>query len=215
MANTAVILAGGESKRLGVEKGLLELFGKPLIRHIYERIAKLVDEVIIVVSTTAQLDRYAKIFVQGQVRQVVDENGTEGPLAGMITGFHAATEEYSLLLPCDTPFISKEVIALLLELRQGYDAVVPRWPNGYIEPLHAVYRTKIAVRVASEEYKKGRRDLRAVLERLQNVLYLSTLVIKEIDPKFLTFLNINNISDLKRVEQMSKKSASKIDISLL
>lgn len=215
MATTAVILAGGESKRLGIEKGLLEISGKPLIRHIYDRIVKLVDEVIIVVSTAEQLDRYAKIFTQNEVLQVTDEKGTEGPLAGMITGFHVATEEYSLLLPCDAPFISKDVIALLLELSQGYDAVVPRWPNGYIEPLHAVYQTRRALRVAREEYSKGRRDLRAVLEKLQNVLYLSTLVVKEIDPKFLTFLNINNISDLRRAEQMSKKSAFKIDMSLL
>ena len=207
MTNTAVILAGGGSKRLGIEKGLLEISGKTLIRHTYNRIAKLVDEVIIVVSAVEQLDQYAKIFTQKEALQVIDEKGTEGPLAGMIAGFHAATGEYSLLVPCDAPFISKDVIALLFDLHQGYNAVVPRWPNGYIEPLHAVYRTKTAVKMAIEAYEKGRRDLRAVLERLQNVLYLSTLVIKEIDPKLLTFFNINNISDLRRAEEMSKKGA--------
>lgn len=205
MINTAVILAGGRSKRLGNEKGLLEISGKPLIRHIYNRIAKLVDEVIIVVSTVEQLNQYAKIFTKNEAIQVIDEKETEGPLAGMIAGFHAASGEYCLLVPCDAPFISKDVIALLLDLRQGYDAVVPRWPNGYIEPLHAVYRTKTAVKMAVEAYKIGRRDLRAVLERLQYVLYLSTLVIKEIDPKLLTFFNLNNISDLRRAEEMSKK----------
>jgi molybdopterin-guanine dinucleotide biosynthesis protein A len=205
LINTAVILAGGRSKRLGNEKGLLEISGKPLIRHIYNRIAKLVDEVIIVVSTVEQLNQYAKIFTKNEAIQVIDEKETEGPLAGMIAGFHAASGEYCLLVPCDAPFISKDVIALLLDLRQGYDAVVPRWPNGYIEPLHAVYRTKTAVKMAVEAYKIGRRDLRAVLERLQYVLYLSTLVIKEIDPKLLTFFNLNNISDLRRAEEMSKK----------
>jgi molybdopterin-guanine dinucleotide biosynthesis protein A len=207
LTNTAVILAGGRSKRLGNEKGLLEISGKPLIRHTYNRIAKLVDEVIIVLSTVEQLNQYAKIFTKNEAIQVIDEKETEGPLAGMIAGFHAATGEYCLLVPCDAPFISKDVIALLLDLCQGYDAVVPRWPNGYIEPLHAVYRTKTAVKMAVEAYKIGRRDLRAVLERLQYVLYLSTLVIKEIDPKLLTFFNLNNISDLRRAEEMSKKGA--------
>jgi len=198
LAHTAVILAGGGSKRLGIEKGLLEISGKPSIRHIYDRIAKLVDEVIIVVSAEEQLHQYAKIFTQKEALQVIDEKGTEGPLAGMIAGFNAATGEHSLLIPCDTPLISKDVIALLFDLHQEYNAVVPRWPNGYIEPLHAVYRTKTAVKIAVEAYKSGRRDLRAVLERLQNVLYLSTLVIKGIDPKLLTFFNINSISDLRR-----------------
>jgi len=207
LTNTAVILAGGGSRRLGIEKGLLEISGKTLIRHTYDRIAKLVDEVIIVVSAVEQLDQYAKIFTQKEALQVIDEKGTEGPLAGMIAGFHATTGEYSLLVPCDAPFISKDVIALLFDLRQEYNAVIPRWPNGYIEPLYAVYRTKTVVKMAIEAYEKGRRDLRAVLERLQNVLYLSTLVIKEIDPKLLTFFNINNISDLRRAEEMSKKGA--------
>ncbi len=143
MNSSAIILAGGLSKRFGQDKGLVPLAGKPLIKHVTETVNPIVNEIIVVVNSETQVEEFSKIL--GNVKIVVDAWNTHGPLVGAATGFKTARGEYGLMLPCDTPLISREVLTLLLDLCINRNAVIPRWPNGYIEPLHAVYRVKPAL----------------------------------------------------------------------
>jgi len=144
---SAIILAGGFSSRFGQDKGLLILAKKPLIRHVLNAIKDIIDETIIVVSSEAQAENYAKV-VDSNVRILVDVDDAQSPLIGASTGFRKTQGEYSLLLPCDTPLVSRKILLLLFELSTNRNAVIPRWPNGYLEPLQAVYRTKPALEAA-------------------------------------------------------------------
>ena len=119
---------------------------------------------------------------------------------GAAAGFRNARGEYSLLLPCDTPFVSREVLSLLLEISPGVNAVIPRWPNGYVEPLQAVYRTRRALQAAEEAIRMGRLDMRSMISLLRRVRYVSTLVLKQLDPNLTTFFNLNTPQDLRRAE---------------
>jgi len=211
---SAIILAGGPSERFGRDKALIELSGKPLIRHIYDRVATLVNNVFVVVSSQEQLKEYSGMF-SSCARIVLDELDVRSPLVGAITGFKSAASGYSLLLPCDTPMISKKTLSLMLDLAPGYDAVVPRWPSGYIEPLQSVYKTKVAYTSAVDAFKKGELNLRSMISKLRNVLYFSTMSIQLIDQNLHTFFNINNANDLKRAElilnRMKNESLEKKD----
>lgn len=205
MDRTAIILAGGVSERFGADKGLVKLANKPLVLHVIERVRDLVDEVIISVKSNAQLSLYRPI-ISNCDKIVVDIEGFPVcPLTGALTGLMNSKGEYSILLPCDTPFISRSVVDLLFEIAVGVDAVVPRWPNGYIEPLQAVYKTSSALKSAKESLEKGEIRMQSMIFRLKRVRYLSTLVIEEIDRKMLTFFNINTPLDLKRAEALIKR----------
>ena len=207
MRRTAIILAGGHSQRFGQDKGLILLTAKPLVLHVFDRICMAVEEVLIVVSSASQLESYSQLF-RGAAKIVADEEDSRGPLMGALTGFVNVHGEYSVLLPCDTPFVSRELLELLFEISPGTDAVIPRWPNGYIEPLQAVYRTSCALRAAREAVEGGEARMRSMIALLRTVRYISTLVIKNIDPHLATFYNINTSEDLREAETLIRKIAT-------
>jgi molybdopterin-guanine dinucleotide biosynthesis protein A len=204
LSKSAIILAGGSSSRFGQDKGLLQLANKPLIKHVLDRIDNIVDEKLIVVSSKAQVEKYLTV-IDASVNVLVDKADVCGPLAGALAGFEEACGEYSLLLPCDTPLVSRDILLLLLELRINRNAVIPRWPSGYIEPLQAVYRTKPALEAARNALRAGELNVQAMVDRLRSIRYVSTLVLEQLDPELKTFLNINTPLDLKKTELMLKR----------
>jgi molybdopterin-guanine dinucleotide biosynthesis protein A len=207
LERSAVVLAGGFSSRFGQDKGVLELANKPLMRHVIDAVNPVVDETVVVTNSKEKITEYARIAGKS-VRFVVDACESQGPLIGALTGFDAAQGKYTLLLPFDTPFISREVVSLLFELCIGKAAVIPRWPNEQIEPLHAVYQTKPALEAARQAVDEGKLDMRAMIAKLHGVRYVSTLVIQQLDPELKTFFNINTPLDMKRAMTMVKQRKS-------
>ena len=203
MKRTAVILAGGFSKRFGQNKALVQLVGKPLILHVFDAISGEVDETVVVVSSKYQIGGIEGLF-QGKANIVVDKSRTQSPLIGASTGFGNAKGKYSLLLPCDTPFVSSRMASLLLDLCINENAVIPRWPNGHIEPLQAVYHTKSALTATKTALKEKKLDLRSMIAHLKSVRYISTLVLKQIDSELSAFFNINTLEDLRKAEYRFK-----------
>jgi len=207
LKNSAIVLAGGFSTRFGQDKALLMLGAKPLVIHVLDRVANIVDEKIVVVSKEQQKDNVEKI-VKGKAKIVVDEYKTQTPLAGAYTGFGHAKNEHSLLLSCDTPFVNIEIAQLLLETCINKTASIPRWSEGYIEPLQAAYHTKSALKASQTALEEGKLNMRAMISRLHNVRYISTMVLQQLDPKLYTFLNINTQTDLKRAETLLKRTTA-------
>jgi molybdopterin-guanine dinucleotide biosynthesis protein A len=200
---SAIVLAGGFSSRFGQDKGGLELAHKPLMKHVVDAVSPVVNETIIVTSSQERGTQYAKV-ISADVQFVIDVCESNSPLIGALTGFGYAHGKYSLLLPFDTPFVSKEVVSLLFELCLNKSAVIPRWPNCQIEPLHAVYQTKPALEAAKTAVAEGKLNVLAMIEKLRGVRYVSTLVIQQLDPELRTFFNINTLADLKKAMAMVK-----------
>ena len=198
---SAIVLAGGFSTRFGQDKGVLELANKPLIKRVVDVVSPLVDETIVVTNSKERAEKYAKV-IAADVQFVIDVCDSKSPLIGALTGFGSAHGEYSLLLPFDTPFVSREVVSLLFELCLNKGAAIPRWPNEQIEPLHAVYQTKAALEAAKTAVDEGRLNMRAMIGKMRGVRYISTLVIQQLDPDLRTFFNVNTPVDLKRAIAM-------------
>jgi len=200
---SAVILAGGFSRRFGSDKALVVLAGKPLLIHVINRVSKVVDEVLVVVSSKDQKNKFETILGE-KANVVIDKNDFQSPLVGAITGFASAKGEYSLLLPCDTPLVSSQIVQFLLDMCTNRSAAIPRWPSGYIEPLQAVYHTKSALTGAKTAVKQGKMNMRSMIDNLSGVRYVSTMVLEQMEPKLLTFFNINTPQDLKKAESILK-----------
>lgn len=208
MDRAAIILAGGNSQRFGSDKGLVKLSGKPLILYVLEGVQDIVNEVVVCVRSKNQLISYSQIL-SDKFKIFMDPEGLPAcPLTGAVTGLMNVDSEYVTILPCDTPFISRKVIDLLFDVAVDVDAAIPRWPNDYIEPLQAVYRTKPALEASKRALGRGERRMQSMVALLKRVRYLSTIVIQEIDPKMLTFLNINTPLDLRRAEIVIKRMAA-------
>lgn len=205
MDKSAVILAGGFSSRFGQDKGLLQLANKPLIRHVLNAVNGIVDEKLVIVSSKDQAKAYSRV-TDSCANVLVDIAEVHGVLAGALTGFEEAQGEYSLLLPCDTPLVSRDILLLLLELCINKNAAIPRWPNCYVEPLQAVYRTKPALEAARNALWEGKLNVQAMVDKLRDVRYVSTLVLEQLDPQLNTFFNINTPVDLSRAELMLKRA---------
>jgi molybdopterin-guanine dinucleotide biosynthesis protein A len=201
---SAIILAGGVSSRFGQDKGLLQLANKPLIKHVLDAIGTLVDEKMVVASSKVQAENYAKVL-GSDVNVLIDVDDAQSPLVGALTGFKEAHGRYALLLSCDTPFVSNDVVSLLFELCINRYAVIPRWPNGYIEPLQAVYCAKPAYESAKNALSERKLNMQSMVDRLRSVRYVSTLVLQQLDSELRTFFNINTPLDLKKAELMFKR----------
>jgi len=207
LGKSAIILAGGVSSRFGQDKGLLQLANKPLITHVLDAISTIVDEKMVVASSKVQAENYAKAL-GSDVNVLIDVDDAQSPLVGALTGFKEAHGRYALLLSCDTPFVSRDVVSLLFEVCINRNAVIPRWPNGYIEPLQAVYCTKPACEAAKNALNEGKLNMQSMVDRLRGVRYVSTLVLEQLDLELRTFFNINTPLDLRNAENTLKRSNS-------
>ena len=208
MDRSAIILADGSSTKFSEDKGVSKLDNKPLLNHVVDAVKSIVDEVLVVTSSKEHADLYAKI-VSPNVQFAIDIDESKKPLAGALTGFEAAQGKYSLLMPFNVPFVSKDVVSLLFELCIGKSAVIPRWPSNQIEPLHAVYHTEQALEAAKEALASDELEMEAMVSKMQGVRYLSTLVIEQLDPDFRTFFKINTPLDLKKAMSMTKPRKTK------
>jgi len=191
-----LILAGGRSERLKENKALIRLGGKPLLLHVLERVLGLTNEVVVAVGKNDELSAYTRIL-PSTVTVVKDTVEGKGPLAGISAGMRSMGSKYALVLPCDSPFIKKEVLMYLLHKVQKADAAIPQWPNGNIEPLHAIYKIRSAVTATKTALENGELFIRDMIKRLGKVIYVSTGEIRKLDPELITFFNINGPEDLK------------------
>jgi molybdopterin-guanine dinucleotide biosynthesis protein A len=189
------------------------LTGKPLAKHVLDAVNNIVDERILVASSKDQAESYRKV-ADSTVKVLIDRisvDEVQSPLVGALAGLREARGRYSLLLPCDTPFVSRDVVSLLFELCVDRNAVIPRWPNGCIEPLQAVYCSESTCEAARSALNKGELNMQSIIDRLCHVRYVSTLVFEQIDPELKTFFNINNPIDLRKAEKIDKmQNANKL-----
>ncbi|MFX1261193.1 MAG: molybdenum cofactor guanylyltransferase [Promethearchaeota archaeon] len=197
---TVAILAGGNSARFKSEKSLAYFRGRPLIAHMIDIATKLSHRVMIVVSNEEKaksLEKHAK-----DLPIVVDpQDSVRCALTGAITAFEYTETDYTQLLPIDTPLANVDVLKTIYQLRESHGAVVPSWPSGYIEPLHSIYLAEHAYTAGIETAERKKYRMRDLLDRLRNVLYISTLVLSEFDSDLATFSNANTERELRELEK--------------
>lgn len=200
----ALILAGGESRRMGENKALIKFGDKPLLLHVVEKVMRMAREIIVVIGKNDELNDYAAIL-PSSVKILKDAVNGKGPLVGILTGMQKMCSEYAVVLPCDSPFVKRELLEHLVCRSQGADAAIPQWPNGNIEPLHAVYRISSALLAAKTALRKKELLVIDMIRRLDKVIYVSTDELRNFDQGLLTFFNINSQEDLKVAEILKSK----------
>lgn len=190
MANgvTGIILAGGESRRMGRNKAFLPWGRATLIEHVIERLRPVTDEVIVAVKD-------ARAFRRLKATVVEDGVPDAHALGGLYTGLRAASFPRCVVCACDAPFLNTGLIRWMSEQLDGFDAVIPRSARG-LEPLHAIY-AKSARGAIAEQLQNRQWDLKALVPKLCTKV-IESEVIRHFDPEELSFFNVNTPKDLAR-----------------
>ncbi len=197
---SVAILAGGRSDRFKPSKALAEVAGKPLFLHVVDACEAYATEVFVVVHSEADRELFCEHFPEEQI--VIDiDSDTRCSLVGALTAFQHAKNPYTQLLPCDSPLIHDMFFEILWSMAENHHAAVPRWPNGWVEPLHSVFSTEIAQKVASKCLEDQKPRMQCLIDNIGRVIYLSTNALERFDAKLLTFTNVNTPADLYRIEQ--------------
>lgn len=129
---SALILAGGQSRRMQREKPLLPVHGRPLIETVIAQIGPHFDTIII--STSAK-NRLAFL----NLPTVEDELPGQGPLMAILSALRVSPHAVNFVLACDIPFIHIPFVLEILSLAKIHDIAVPRYRDGKFEPLFAAY----------------------------------------------------------------------------
>lgn len=187
---TGVILAGGESSRMGRNKALMKVDGEAIIARSYRMLASLFHEVIVVTNTPDAYD-----FLP--CRKVADIHTGVGSIAGLEAGLAASGTERIFVSACDMPFLSPDLIRLLCGESGSCDAVVPINSEGLREPLHAVYR-KTALDVIRSVIENGEKSILHVLDTVDTRL-IRQEAFSSISGAVNSFSNVNTPEEYEKV----------------
>ncbi len=200
---SGVILAGGRSTRMGVDKCTLLFQGKPLIYWPYILLDGMVDEIIISVAKGKDTEPLLR-FLGDDVQFVEDEKPDMGPLSGIYSSFKKAKGEFVGVIPCDSPLVHEDLFKNLFEVAEGHDAAVPN-VNDFYEPLHAVYKRTAMINAIEKVFAEGELRPKATYEFL-DIVPLKEVEIKKFDRDLNSFFNINSFSDIAPASGLFRSS---------
>lgn len=134
-ALSAVLLAGGQSRRMGRDKALLEVEGQPLWRLQIAKLEPVADEILISVRETGS-------FIESEYPKIPDPPGARGPLGGVASALHAATHPHLLVLAVDLPAMTSAYLETLSAHITAGAGVVPEL-DGYYQGTCAIYPVRL------------------------------------------------------------------------
>jgi molybdopterin-guanine dinucleotide biosynthesis protein A len=183
---TGVVLCGGQSRRMGRDKALIELDGESLVARATRTLAAVCDEVWLATGSTPR-------YVDLGLHSVLDALEGAGPLAGLTAALGELDREWLAVLACDLPQVDARLFADLRDhaRRENLDACLAETPGGR-EPLCAVYRRSCAP-AAQRALASGERRMVSFWEASTD-LKVGTLRARCGDPG----LNLNTPQDLER-----------------
>jgi molybdopterin-guanine dinucleotide biosynthesis protein A len=184
MIETAVLLAGGQSRRMGRDKSLLPFGDVPLAVKVYETLGMVFPSVVVV-------SRQSEFPVAGATC-LADRHPGNGPLEGLASALEAGEAPRVLLAACDMPFLHPDLLRHLAQQADDADAIVPCSPRGP-EPLLGIYARR-ALPTLRSFLAEGNRSAMRFLERIPTRL-LAFEEVRRFDPDGASFRNLNHLED--------------------
>ena len=188
---TGVLLAGGNSSRMGRNKALMPLAGQRLVDRALAVLGGILDDLLMVTNSP-------EVYADLGIRMVPDLVTGKGALGGIHSAVHHCTAPYCLVVACDMPFLNAGALRYLADQRADYDVVVPN-VNGRPQPLHAVYGKACLQPIAR----------RLESDRLHVVGFFPDVRVREVtaeelavfDPEGLSFRNLNTPEEFADAER--------------
>lgn len=184
MVFSGIVLAGGKSSRMGIDKGLMDFDGQPLIQYSIELLENFCDDIVIS-ANNPQYERFGYPVVPDKILGL-------GPAGGITSASKKVINDWIIFLSCDIPFVTPAVIDRLSIETGKSNAIIPIHENG-VEPLIAIYNKRF-MKTFEECLGKGINKMQDILE-MGDVNYVDFQNELDADPHL--FDNINSYSDIK------------------
>lgn len=208
---TGVILAGGQSRRMGQNKALIQLGDDSLIEHVIRRMHLVVEELLLITNTPAE---YAHL----NVPMHGDIIPNTGALGGIYTGLTHASYDAVICVGCDNPFLVPNLLTYLVSVLGEYDAVMPYTYSrnkdigvrnlSYsddritLQTLCAAY-AKRCLPIIECMLQESELRVHALAERA-HVQRVSPEVWQRFDSEGMSFFNINTPEDFEKADSYMK-----------
>jgi len=190
---SVIVLAGGESRRMGANKALLPVDEQEtLVGRVVANLCALSDDIILVSNSP-------KLYADLDVRHTSDRFQGAGPLAGLHAGLQTARHEWAFVAACDMPLVDHRLVRFMVVLTAGYDAVVPRVGDA-IEPLHALYSQACLPAIETRLQSEQRRVISFYPD--VRVRYVDEREIAIFDRTGRTFSNANTPEDWEKLKAL-------------
>ena len=195
-----VILAGGQSKRMGKDKLFLELNNKKLIEHTIDKVKKYLKKVIVITNQDNEF------FSKNNLTTVKDSiEGQLGPVVGILTAMQWAKENLNkcswiATFPCDTPFFPESIIKSFIEESEKKESLIlSASSHGRKHNIFGLWSLNLYDKLKDDLINKKVRKVQDWTEK--NKIKNLEFTFKDYDP----FFNINTKEDLEFARKLSKK----------
>lgn len=182
---------------MGKEKVSLVIADGSLLQRTIHLLDQLGQEIIVVLASGQDLPAVSS---SQTIRTATDAYRGKGPLVGIYSGLKVSRDDYNLVVACDMPFLSIDLLRYMVSLAPGFDIVIPRIGD-LMEPLHAIYSKSCLPHI--EDMMRGGSRLQPVklLDRVK-VRYVEESEINKFDPQHLSFFNVNTPADLEKAREL-------------
>lgn len=184
---SAVILAGGRSRRFGSDKTVATLDGRRVLDLVVEAAGQHADEVLVIGP-----------WAPDGTEHILETDRSLGPLNALAFALGQVRNPRALVLGGDHPLLSQALLSGLAQGGHGFDAVVPRLADR-AQPLVACYRTELAI-TARSLVESGERRLMALLDII-DVRWMEEAEWRGLDPAGLSFMDVDSREDLEEIRQ--------------
>ncbi len=186
-ACTGVILAGGLNKRFsGKNKAFIHFGNRRVIDNIYDVFKSVFDEIILVTNQPLS-------YLEWNVNIVTDVYPVRSSLTGIQAGLFYARTPYIFVTACDTPFLKKEMVEMIVShIDPGAAVVIPETAKG-TEQLCAAY-SKTCLSLMERQIKEKKFQIKKMFEKIR-VKKIPENRLRQADPELMSFFNINTDAD--------------------
>jgi molybdopterin-guanine dinucleotide biosynthesis protein A len=192
---SAIILAGGQSRRMGTPKAALPFGNSTILERLVAELCKSFDDILILAapsrSETFPIEHLMRT-APSSVRLLRDGSAYQGAAVALARGLAAAANDLAFACSCDLPLLRSAVAGAMCEMLNGYDAVIP-YLGGETQPLCAIYRRKVAAEIEMQ-LVSGERRLTRITDALK-AHRPKEMELRGIDPELHSFMNINTPED--------------------
>jgi molybdenum cofactor guanylyltransferase len=188
---SGIILAGGQSRRMGTPKAALAFGNSTILERIVEELRIAFDDILIMAAPLESEVFPIEHLLQSAaapVHLLRDRGPFEGAAVALARGLAAGADDIAFVCSCDLPLLRCELALALCEMLDGYDAVIPDI-GGQPQPLCAVYR-RSAVSVIERQLAAGERRLTHLTAALK-AYRPGEAELRQFDPDLRSFLNVN------------------------
>ena len=189
---SCAIMAGGKNRRYkGKDKSFALVSGRPIIEIILETVDDIFEEIIIVTNNPEPYVKY-----DNRCKIVSDEIKNIGPLGGFYTAMINTDKDAVFYLPCDMPFIKKEIIEKQIDFFYENDCEVLQPKIGdLLEPMHSIYKTSLSLKLYNFLQNAETYSILTFLRQLN----VSEFILENNKDNLISFFNINSEKELDKI----------------